>query len=130
MLGPGQQLTSYSSFFLRVTLLRRSHHLRYVLRNRATDQVYLVVLFSIYLKEDLDEATGDIKAEMLEADEAAAASRLLTHDDHGEDEHHDEEKVLQEARSQFEKMGVDTNKRRDDDDDDERPPETSLDDLD
>lgn len=33
---------------------RRSHHLRYVLRNKETGDVYLVV-FSLHLREDVDE---------------------------------------------------------------------------
>lgn len=34
---------------------KRSHQLRYVLRNKTTKQVYLVVLFTLYLKEDVNE---------------------------------------------------------------------------
>lgn len=34
---------------------KRSHTLRYVLKNRATDTVLFVVLFTLYLKEDVDE---------------------------------------------------------------------------
>ncbi|KAK4132746.1 DUF1769-domain-containing protein [Trichocladium antarcticum] len=34
---------------------KRSHHLRYVLRNRATGQVYLVVVFTLHLAEDVNE---------------------------------------------------------------------------
>ncbi|RDL33578.1 Uncharacterized protein BP5553_07946 [Venustampulla echinocandica] len=39
---------------------KRSHTLRYVLKNRATDEVLLVVLFALYLKEDVSE-DGKIK---------------------------------------------------------------------
>ncbi|CZR56038.1 uncharacterized protein PAC_05926 [Phialocephala subalpina] len=35
---------------------KRSHTLRYVLKNRATDTVLFVVLFTLYLKEDVDES--------------------------------------------------------------------------
>ncbi|KAM4055992.1 hypothetical protein HRG_002917 [Hirsutella rhossiliensis] len=35
--------------------LRRSHQLRYVLRNKDTGEVYLVILFTLYLKEDVNE---------------------------------------------------------------------------
>lgn len=38
----------------------RSHGLRYVLKNRATDTVYFVVVFTLYLKEDVDKE-GNIK---------------------------------------------------------------------
>lgn len=34
---------------------KRSHTLRYVLKNRATNQVLFVVLFTLYLKEDVNE---------------------------------------------------------------------------
>lgn len=34
---------------------RRSHALRYVLRNRSTDETYLVIVFSLHLKEDVNE---------------------------------------------------------------------------
>ncbi|KAI0389607.1 DUF1769-domain-containing protein [Xylariaceae sp. FL0594] len=33
---------------------RRSHALRYVLRNRTTDETYLVIVFSLHLKEDIN----------------------------------------------------------------------------
>ncbi|KAI9896320.1 hypothetical protein N3K66_008492 [Trichothecium roseum] len=39
---------------------RRSHQLRYVLRNKSTGAVYLVVMFTLYLKEDVNE-DGTIK---------------------------------------------------------------------
>ena len=39
---------------------KRSHALRYVLKNRKTDKVYMVVLFTLYLKEDVDE-DGNVK---------------------------------------------------------------------
>jgi hypothetical protein len=39
---------------------KRSHTLRYVLKNRATNKVLFVVLFTLYLKEDVDE-NGNIK---------------------------------------------------------------------
>lgn len=43
---------------------KRSHQLRYVLRNKTTKQVYLVVLFTLYLKEDVNE-DGSLKPEAL-----------------------------------------------------------------
>lgn len=39
---------------------KRSHALRYVLKNRKTGEVLLVVLFTLYLKEDVDE-NGKLK---------------------------------------------------------------------
>ncbi|KAJ4292860.1 hypothetical protein N0V88_005518 [Collariella sp. IMI 366227] len=45
---------------------KRSHQLRYVLRNRSTGQVYLVVLFTLHLKEDVNE-DGTLKPAALAA---------------------------------------------------------------
>lgn len=39
---------------------KRSHTLRYVLKNRATGKALFVVLFTLYLKEDIDEH-GNVK---------------------------------------------------------------------
>ncbi|PVH88149.1 DUF1769-domain-containing protein [Cadophora sp. DSE1049] len=39
---------------------KRSHSLRYTLKNRDTDTVLFVVLFTLYLKEDVDE-NGNVK---------------------------------------------------------------------
>lgn len=41
---------------------KRSHQLRYVLRDRSTGQVFLTVLFTLYLKEDVNE-DGTLKPE-------------------------------------------------------------------
>ncbi|KAH8682648.1 hypothetical protein BX600DRAFT_393364 [Xylariales sp. PMI_506] len=45
---------------------KRSHRLRYVLRNKSTGHTYLVVLFSLYLKEDVNE-DGSLKPAALES---------------------------------------------------------------
>ncbi|KAI5923999.1 hypothetical protein F4810DRAFT_666945 [Camillea tinctor] len=45
---------------------RRSHALRYVLRNRSTADTYLIVVFTLYLREDIDE-DGELKPEAREA---------------------------------------------------------------
>jgi len=45
--------------------------LRYVLRNRSTRQVYLVVLFTLYLKEDVND-DGSLKPSALAATEKAS----------------------------------------------------------
>lgn len=44
---------------------KRSHTLRYVLKNRATDEVLFVVLFTLYLKDDVDEE-GNVKPGVME----------------------------------------------------------------
>jgi hypothetical protein len=41
---------------------KRSHQLRYVLRNKGTGQVFLTILFTLYLKEDVNE-DGTLKPE-------------------------------------------------------------------
>lgn len=41
---------------------KRSHQLRYVLRNKSTGQVFLTILFTLYLKEDVNE-DGTLKPE-------------------------------------------------------------------
>ncbi|KXJ86891.1 hypothetical protein Micbo1qcDRAFT_107946, partial [Microdochium bolleyi] len=45
---------------------KRSHTLRYVLRNRSSGDTYLVILFTLYLKEDVEE-DGTLKAAALAA---------------------------------------------------------------
>lgn len=45
---------------------KRSHQLRYVLRNKTTEEVYLVVLFTLHLQEDVNE-DGSIKPEAANA---------------------------------------------------------------
>ncbi|KAI0595529.1 hypothetical protein F4775DRAFT_568697 [Biscogniauxia sp. FL1348] len=45
---------------------KRSHALRYVLRNRSTGDTYLVVVFTLYLREDIDE-DGELKPAAREA---------------------------------------------------------------
>ena len=58
--------------------VKRSHTLRYVLRNRATDDTYLVILFTLYRREDVNE-DGLLKPAALEGsrqhDAAAAAAQ-------------------------------------------------------
>ena len=45
--------------------LKRSHTLRYVLKNRASGDVLFVVLFTLYLKDDID-AEGNVKPGVLD----------------------------------------------------------------
>ncbi|KAI5864951.1 DUF1769-domain-containing protein [Durotheca rogersii] len=54
---------------------KRSHTLRYVLRNRASNATYLVVVFTLYLKEDVNE-DGSLKPTPL-----TAARQQQQHDD-------------------------------------------------
>lgn len=103
----------------RVTLFRvnpkRSHQLRYVLRNRTTSETYLVVLFTLYLKEDVNE-DGTLKP--------SARPHKVEHHVAGETsdaaDDHEDHKVLEEASKKFKEMGVDKHDG----------PETSADDVD
>ncbi|KAK0385115.1 hypothetical protein NLU13_7593 [Sarocladium strictum] len=83
---------------------RRSHELRYVLRNKKTGQIYLVVLFSLYLKEDINE-DGSVK-EGAEHRAAASAEQGPKHE-----ETHNEEEALKQARDKLgaPQGGADTN---------------------
>ncbi|KAK4237521.1 hypothetical protein C8A03DRAFT_15931 [Achaetomium macrosporum] len=56
---------------------KRSHRLRYVLRNRSTGQIYLVVLFTLHLAEDVNE-DGKLKPAALEALEQASGGMKET----------------------------------------------------
>lgn len=88
---------------------RRSHTFRYVLRNKATGQVYLVILFTLYLKEDVNE-DGSIMPRALEA--AKKASGHVSSDGaatgrESDEESFDEEEVLEVARRKLSGVGVD-----------------------
>lgn len=88
---------------------RRSHTLRYVLRNKVTGQVYLVILFTLYLKEDVNE-DGSIKPHALEAAKKASGHVVDEDAAAGEDsdeESFDEEKALEAARRKLSGVGVD-----------------------
>lgn len=97
---------------------KRSHTLRYVLRNRATNQVYLVILFALYRKEDVNE-DGSIKPAALEA--AKQASGHVSHDGAGsaqdsDQESFDEEKAIEEARRKLSGVVVDDEFKTSEDD--------------
>ena len=64
---------------------KRSHALRYVLKNRATDTVYLVVLFTLYLKEDVNE-DGTIKEGVVGGKPHEMATKVGEGDDDDEAE--------------------------------------------
>ncbi|KAI0121094.1 hypothetical protein BJ170DRAFT_145163 [Xylariales sp. AK1849] len=90
--------------------------LRYVLRNKSTSETYLVVLFTLYLKEDVNE-DGSLKP-------AALASHRPDKQPSGEltQAAHEAEdpEILEEARKQFERLDAGKSKAE----------ETSADDVD
>lgn len=65
-----------------------------MLRNRSTAEVYLVVLFTIHLKEDVNE-DGSLMPRAFHVEHAKGHDEDAAHDDH------DEEAVLKEAQKQF-----------------------------
>ncbi|KAJ9150317.1 DUF1769-domain-containing protein [Pleurostoma richardsiae] len=83
--------------------------LRYVLRNRATKDVYLVVLFTLYLKEDVNE-DGSIKPEALKAYSRTAAplggTEPTEDEEEDEEEEFDGEKAIEEARRKLSTVDV------------------------
>ncbi|KAK4154232.1 hypothetical protein C8A00DRAFT_14624 [Chaetomidium leptoderma] len=87
---------------------KRSHHLRYVLRNRSTGQVYLVVVFSLHLAEDVNE-DGTLKPSALEAMPQVPGSKESEPELELEPDEEDfnEEEALGEARRKL--SGVDLN---------------------
>ncbi|KAG5951380.1 hypothetical protein E4U58_001179 [Claviceps cyperi] len=72
--------------------LRRSHELRYVLRNKQTGEAYLVIVFTIYMREDVND-DGTLKE--------GAAERVLEGINGGMSSHkdHDKKTALQEAEA-------------------------------
>lgn len=54
---------------------KRSHQLRYVLRSKSTGQVFLTILFTLYLKEDVNE-DGTLKPEASRAYTAHAPATV------------------------------------------------------
>ncbi|KAK6821107.1 hypothetical protein PG987_015507 [Apiospora arundinis] len=85
---------------------KRSHRLRYVLRNKSTGDTYLVVLFTLYLKEDVNE-DGSLKPEALASHTSQTADAAPTETSKAADEPEDEV-ALEEARKKLE--GLDTGK--------------------
>ncbi|KAG6003187.1 hypothetical protein E4U21_002264 [Claviceps maximensis] len=87
--------------------LRRSHELRYVLRNKQTGAAYLVVAFTIYLREDVND-DGTLKE--------GAAERVVERTDDGRNgDDHDEESALKEAEAQLGPKNGETNETSADD---------------
>ncbi|KAI0828103.1 DUF1769-domain-containing protein [Hypoxylon sp. FL0890] len=84
---------------------KRSHTLRYVLRNRSTDETYLVIVFTLYRKEDINE-DGSLKPAALEATKqdkemAKESGRVAA-----ETEDVSKNEDYQEAGKKFEKLDV------------------------
>lgn len=81
---------------------KRSHQLRYVLRNKTTKQVYLVILFTLYLKEDVNE-DGSLKPEAAQAYASQAPTPLdgQASLSEGKDYEFDSDTALQEAEKQL-----------------------------
>ncbi|XDG08257.1 hypothetical protein ABKA04_007872 [Annulohypoxylon sp. FPYF3050] len=84
---------------------KRSHTLRYVLRNRSTDQPYLVIVFTLYLKEDVNE-DGSLKPAAIEATKKGktATSELPGAPTETGEVSKDED--YREARKQFKNLNV------------------------
>lgn len=98
---------------------KRSHQLRYVLRNRSTGQVYLVVLFTLYLKEDVNE-DGSLKPAALKATAKASGGqgekgKPMEVED-SDEASFEEEKAIEEARRKLSGVGLDGEGQIDDDD--------------
>jgi hypothetical protein len=96
---------------------KRSHHLRYVLRNRSTGQVYLVVLFTLHLAEDVNE-DGTLKpAGLLELTgqkgEPLSESELELEPD---EEDFEEEEALGDARRKLSGVALNGKSGTDEDD--------------
>lgn len=95
---------------------KRSHRLRYVLRNKSTGNTYLVVLFTLYLKEDVNE-DGSLKPEALASHTSQTPGATTIEPSKAKDEPEDQA-ALEEARKKLE--GLDTGeaaKGNDNDDD-------------
>lgn len=97
------------------TILGENHQLtslRYVLRNKSTGTVYLVILFTIYRKEDVNE-DGSLKPGAVGASGSEGkAGEPGSHDE--EHENFDEEKAIEEAKRKLSTVdlaegGVETN---------------------
>ncbi len=88
---------------------KRSHTLRYVLRNRSTGDVYLVVVFTLHLKEDVNE-DGTLKPTALQATVPRARDDSDQEAAAGTDEHEqpfDEKKAVDEARRRLSEVNLD-----------------------
>ncbi|KAK7753014.1 hypothetical protein SLS62_004963 [Diatrype stigma] len=94
---------------------KRSHTLRYVLRNRTTGDTYLVILFTLHLREDVNE-DGSLKPEALEGlRQNGGKTEVVGEAGSGKVEESDskDSKDYEQAREKFE--GLDIGKGDDDD---------------
>lgn len=76
---------------------KRSHQLRYVLRNRSTGQIYLTILFTLYLKEDVNE-DGTLKPEASRAYTTAEDQAVIANKENANEPDFDGEAALEQAR--------------------------------
>ncbi|KAK0736029.1 hypothetical protein B0T21DRAFT_401667 [Apiosordaria backusii] len=93
--------------------VKRLHRLRYVLRNKKTKQVYLVVLFTLHLKEDVNE-DGSLRPAAMEAlkkrsggiaqekGEPLGDAEIREDGEEGKKEKVDEDWMVEEARKKLE----------------------------
>ncbi|KAL2255748.1 hypothetical protein VTK26DRAFT_2779 [Humicola hyalothermophila] len=96
---------------------KRSHKLRYVLRNRSTGQVYLVVLFTLHIAEDVNE-DGTLKPAALteltgQQYEWMSEQELELEPD---EEDFKEEETLNKARHELERVELDGEAKTKDED--------------
>ncbi|KAI2630200.1 DUF1769-domain-containing protein [Hypomontagnella submonticulosa] len=89
---------------------KRSHTLRYVLRNRSTNTAYVVIMFTLYLKEDVNE-DGSLKPSALETTKQDKEMTKESGRVPAETESVSKDEDYQEARRQFEKLDVSNNRR-------------------
>ena len=87
-------LTPFFVYCLRFNQ-RRSHQLRYVLRNKETDQTYLVILFTLYHKDFVNE-DGSLKPGAKES--LAERREIPVGEEEGE---YDEAEALKAAQAKF-----------------------------
>jgi len=90
---------------------KHSHQLRYVLRNRSTGHVYLVVLFTLHLAEDINE-DGSLKPAAIEALRTSSGAEgekgePLADPKPKDNGGFDEDKALEEAKKKLEGVSLD-----------------------
>ncbi|KAI1383910.1 DUF1769-domain-containing protein [Hypoxylon trugodes] len=84
---------------------KRSHTLRYVLRNRSSGDTYLVIVFTLYLKEDVN-GDGSLKPAALEATNQDKEMAKESGRIEAGTEEVSKDEDYQEARKRFEKLDV------------------------
>lgn len=87
--------------------------LRYVLRNRSTGEAYLVVVFTLYRKEVVNE-DGSLKPEAHENQSTISEGELTAASGKGHDHHDfDEESALKEAKRRLSEVDLEETKADD-----------------